>query len=106
MRDFKVFMFILATPADPRAFKELLEGFDDLHYLTGEDVLIICPSLKANGKKATREQIARYLVGDLAGRPAATYITGSLRLFNDFPPVFAEFRTRQLQASYDFSAYI
>ena len=90
MRDFNGFMFILATPADARAFKDLLNGFDDLHYLTGEHLLIVGPSLKVNGRPATRQEITSILIESRDGNGGA----------------FATFRSRQLEESYDFSNYI
>lgn len=55
MRDFKVFLFVLVTPADSKAFSEFLKGMDDLHHLTGGEVLVVGPSLRINGQNASRK---------------------------------------------------
>lgn len=89
-RSFRVFMFILATPTDTQAFEELLRGFDDLHHLTGDDILIIGPAVKINDNIATREELSR-----------------ALREDNEYSrEQFATFRDRQSSEVYDFCRHI
>jgi hypothetical protein len=60
-KNFGAFIFILITPANPGTFQEYLHAFNDLHYSTGEDILIVGPSIEVNGRKATRGEIMEFL---------------------------------------------
>jgi hypothetical protein len=44
-KKFPVYAFILATPADRNVFPELLTHLEELHNLTGDDMLVIAPRI-------------------------------------------------------------
>lgn len=89
-RNFRVFMFILATPSDLQAFEELLRGFEDLHHLTGDDILVIGPAVTVQDKIVTREELSRAL------RSVDQYSREQFDVFRD----------RQSSEVYDFCRHI
>ena len=44
-KKFPMYAFILATPADRNVFPELLTHYQELHNLTGDDMLVIAPRI-------------------------------------------------------------
>ena len=91
VQDFHVAMFVLATPADKDAFNAILADFDESHHLAGDEVLIVAPSIKIDGKFATREQIASSLKDDYLPATNETAV---------------EFQKRQTAESYNLSKHI
>jgi len=44
-KKFPIYAFILATPADRNVFPEILTHYQELHNLTGDDMLVIAPRI-------------------------------------------------------------
>lgn len=90
-RSFSAFMFVLITPADGDMFLDFLSSVRDINYLSGNEVLVIAPSIAwHNNSKLTVEELA-----SLRTRPEPW-----------IQQKYNEFMERQTQETYDLCKHI
>lgn len=83
-----LYTFILVTPSDESAFQELVDSYEEIHWLTGKHIVVIGPSILVNNQPALREDVAKI-------------ITSKLRRED-----FLQFKNNQTRESYDFARFI
>lgn len=87
-KGFRIFMFVLIAPSDRHRFRDFVEGFEELHHLTGDDALVIAPRVMERG-----EPVSRYRVAEMINAV-------------DRNQVYTEFASRQASEVYDFARFI
>ena len=101
-RKFYLYAFILATPADGSVFPELLSYLQELHHLTGKEVLIISPRIemhKSAGVPMDALEIARVLA---TGRFFNHYSRQSVDVSN----IVEKFLNDQTNQTYRFARFL
>jgi hypothetical protein len=53
-----LYAFILVTPFDKSAFQELVGAYEEIHWVTGEHITVVGPSIIVENQRVPRARIA------------------------------------------------
>ena len=101
--EYNLYAILLASPSDRNIFPELLLHFEEIHILTGKNVLIIAPALHIGirGKKANTDEVL-----EIFRTQQFPQFFGWKTEMVDVSKHIAKFMKSQMQQSYELLSYL